>query len=397
MSALHIPPETWRHLLRSLLRECSYLPDPVARLSMKADVLSRYQRYYQGPKSKSKNKPKAIPEEKTLKQIALHRTAHQRLSLLKRANEGYYKPLEEVLQMAYGRRGKRRIQLVNALIAPKDAPGEEVIGQVAEPPPDMFSDGWTPPKIMVDLLNSQRNSEIISTMNSSAGIKHTRPHIPKVNIWGKELSPSRQRNIKKKWYNTMVHTIFPPLPDTELRALEGLISGEIPWTAPKRRTPVGETSSAAVKSSLDVEFLTKGPQKQETFTHYTNGRPHKITHRLMRRLWKRISCLVPRQQWNDTYKKSYFTWDVLHSSPCVVVPLKESMSAELFQGIDAKGSVAKEPSKRHIIEEQSTESTVEEQPKESVVETETQPEQDEQAAEEQPPKYPSAPQVEPQR
>ncbi|PYH93307.1 hypothetical protein BO71DRAFT_420144 [Aspergillus ellipticus CBS 707.79] len=346
-SALHVPPETWRSLLRSLLRECSYLPDPVARVYMHADVLDRFRRHIpRPPKSKAKNKPKAatpkIPlKNDPLKQILLQRSATKQLSLLRRANEGYSKPLEEVLQMAYGRRGKRRKQLIFRMIAPHCAPTEETTTELEpEPEPAIFADGWRPPAIMVDLLKAQNHNPMITASNAGHFVKHAEPNIPEKNIWGKPIAPSRRRNMRKDWYHEALRNMFPPLPDAELEALDGLISGDIPWTPLKRRKSLEPPAPA--RSSLDVKFLTEGPHKEGTFDHFVDGRPHVLTRRFMHRLWKRISCLVPRQVWDARKKRIAFTWDVLHSGPSLSLPLQESLSSTVFQGIDATGRIIKD-------------------------------------------------------
>ncbi|GLA33988.1 hypothetical protein AnigIFM63309_004012 [Aspergillus niger] len=335
MSAIQIPPETWRHLLRSLLRECTYLPDPVARVTFHTQILQRFRRYTQ----------KKETDQHRL--LLLRKSATHQLSLLKRANEGYTKPLEKVLQQAYGRRGRRRQELIQALVTPADAVDALTAADaqtVAQEAPGMFEDGWRPPSVMVDLLKAQNRNSMITTLNAGYYTKQVEPVIPAENIWGKPLAPSRRRNIRRKWYNQTLQNLFPPLPDSELKVLEGLMSGTIPWAPPKRRKAVG-AFSVPVESTLDAGFLTEGPQKGDTFEDYVDGRPHNITRRFMQRLWKRISCLVPRVNWDTRSGKPAFTWDVLYSRPKLALKLDESTASELFAGIDANGRIIKEQPK----------------------------------------------------
>ncbi|OOF94865.1 hypothetical protein ASPCADRAFT_208522 [Aspergillus carbonarius ITEM 5010] len=328
MSNTNIPVETWRHLLRALLRECSYLPDPVARVNLHAHTLERYRRY-------------AKKQPDLLRQIVLRKSALQQLSLLRRANDGYSKPLEKVLQLAYGRRGKRRQDLIDTFITPSDAV-DALDSANVQPVVKQFEDGWKPPSLMVDLLKAQRHNAMITLLNAGYHVKETEPDIPSENIWGKPLAPSRRKNIRTAWYVKARANMFPPLPDAELDVLEGLISGAIPWTPPKRRKAI-ETVSPHVESDINVaSFLIKGPSKEDTFEEYVDGRPHIITRRFMQRLWKRVSCLVPRVKWDSTHKKPTFTWDVIHTGPRVAISMDEKNAWQVFDGVDAQGRKIKE-------------------------------------------------------
>ncbi|PWY96277.1 hypothetical protein BO94DRAFT_4542 [Aspergillus sclerotioniger CBS 115572] len=330
MSSPRIPVETWRHLLRALLRECSYLPDPVARVNMHAHTLDRYRRYV-------KKKPDLI------RQIALHKSALQELSLLRRANEGYSKPLEKVLQLAYGRRGKRRQDLIDKFITPSDAVDALDPANV-QPLVGQFKDGWRPPSLMVDLLKAQRHNAMITLLNAGYHVKEIEPVIPNENVWGRPLAQSRRINIRREWYVKARSNMFPPLPDAELDTLDGLISGATPWTPPKRRKAVGTAPFRNINVAL---FLIKGPSKGDTFEKYVDGRPHNITRRFMTRLWKRVSCLVPRVNWNSVTKRPTFSWDVIHTNPQLALSTDEENAWQIFDGIDDQGKKIKEVEPRN--------------------------------------------------
>lgn len=96
-------PTLWRSLFRATLRECSYLPDPIARDYMREHVVHRYRR--------SRISHRSDPD--------LARSARHGLSVLQRANQGYQRPLEKVLFMSYGRTGKRRHELLAELMKPQ--------------------------------------------------------------------------------------------------------------------------------------------------------------------------------------------------------------------------------------------------------------------------------------
>ncbi|PYI09897.1 hypothetical protein BO78DRAFT_307340 [Aspergillus sclerotiicarbonarius CBS 121057] len=322
LSNTKLPRKIWLHLFRALLRQCSYLPDPVARVNMQAYTIDRFRHNVQ------KNKRKR-PD--LLRQNMLRKTAIQQLSLLSRANEGYSKPLEKVLQLAYGRRGKRRHELIQAFLAPA---GEKHMAK--------FEDGWEPPSLMVHLLKAQNHNAMITLLNAGLYVKETEPNVPSENIWGRPLSKARRTNIRKEWYVRSQGNMFPPLLDAELEVLEGLMSGAIPWTPPKRRKAI-ETSPPHVEPDINLAlFLKRGPSKGETFEKYVDGRPHVITRRFMQRLWKRLSCLVPRVKWDAANQKPMFTWDVIHTGPQVAISTEESIAQQIFGGVDANGRKIKD-------------------------------------------------------
>ncbi|THC94842.1 hypothetical protein EYZ11_005678 [Aspergillus tanneri] len=245
-------------------------------------VVQRFRQASYDPRAKWRNDPR--------RQTALRRAAHEKLCLLQRANEGYIRPLEKVLRLSYGRKGRKRRELLTAMLIPELPTDHSAVENMIQKPA-MFEDGWMPPSIMMDLLRSQRHSGVGGQLNIRQ-IKELAPVIPTENSWGKPLSASRRARIRKKWYYKALENLLPPLPDAELRILDGLISKTVPWSPPKKRKPVGVRSEPA--PSLDATFLTDGPQKDPTFRKYINGRPHTITRRFMERMWRRISNLVPR-------------------------------------------------------------------------------------------------------
>lgn len=329
-----ISPEQWRHLLRALLRECSYLPDPIARSCMHSHIIQRYRRYT--------DKPDPEQQNDVLWQSRIRRSALQRLSLLKRANEGYSRPLERVLHMSYGRTGKRRRELLATLITPEIAADTSAVEELIKEPV-MFEDGWKPPSIVVDLLKSQLNNPLIKELDVRPLVKALQPQIPKENSWGRPLARCRQRNIRKGWYQVALESLLPPLPEADWNTLQGLLSGSLPWAPVKRRKKAvgawSDSSSSSSDGGLDVRFLVEGPSKGDTFRAFANGRPHKITRRFMRRLWQRVSCLVPRMTWNDAAKRHDFRWDSPKRGQDLSLPVGNAPASDIFHGIDAQGKL----------------------------------------------------------
>ncbi|KAJ5463158.1 hypothetical protein N7475_008102 [Penicillium sp. IBT 31633x] len=306
-------PEQWRHLLRATLRECTYLPDPIARKYMKDYILSRY-------RAVSSRSNKAGPQP-------VH-AARNALSVLRRANEGYLRPLEKVLFLSYGRTGRRRHELLAELLRPQ-IPNNSTDLKALLSQPAQFEDGWEPPAIVKSLAASQLQNPVIATVRVRPLIKHLEPAIPPQDSWGQEVAKCRKSNIRRRWYNTTLSSLLPPLPEKDLQILDGLISGTVPWAPVKRRKVTHQIAPAKSEGEL-FTLLARGPEKGSTFSEYASGRPHAITIRFMRRQWRRLSALVPRQDWNPISQKWRFMWDTPKEIPQLAVDLDSSFDPESF-------------------------------------------------------------------
>ncbi|KAF7515356.1 hypothetical protein PCG10_003372 [Penicillium crustosum] len=306
-------PQQWRHLFRATLRECTYLPDPIARNYMKDHIISRY-------RAVSSRSPQAGPK-------AVH-AARNALSVLRRANEGYSRPLEKVLYMSYGRTGRRRHELLANILKPEIPNDSLALKELLSKPAD-FTDGWEPPAIVRSLASSQMQNTVVAAARIRPLIKQLEPQIPKKDSWGKEVAQSRKKNIRKQWYNNTLSSLLPPLPEKDLQTLEGLISGAVPWEPVKRRGSKLQTPQTKSGGEL-FQLLARGPEKGTTFAEYANGRPHTITVRLMRRQWKRLSALVPRQHWNPISQKWRFLWDSPKDVPKLSFDLDSSIDPAAF-------------------------------------------------------------------
>lgn len=305
--------QQWRHLFRATLRECTYLPDPIARNYMKNHIISRY-------RTVSSRSPKAGPQ-------VVH-AARNALSVLRRANEGYSRPLEKVLLLSYGRTGRRRHELLAKMLTPEIPNDSKALKELLSQPAD-FSDGWEPPAIVKNLAASQMQNTVVTAARIRPLIKQLEPLIPKQDSWGKELAHCRKKNIRRQWYNNTLCSLLPPLPEKDLQTLEGLMSGTVPWEPIKRRSSKAQVSPTESSGEL-FKLLARGPEKGTTFAEYANGRPHTITVRLMRRQWRRLSALVPRQYWNPISQKWRFLWDSPKEIPRLSFDLDSSIDADAF-------------------------------------------------------------------
>ncbi|OJJ41856.1 hypothetical protein ASPWEDRAFT_99516 [Aspergillus wentii DTO 134E9] len=324
-----VPREHWRHLYRATIRECSYLPDPIARQFMQKHCTERFRRYWNSPELRSD----------FYRQHRLRKDASKNLSVLQRANQGYSKPLEKILRMSYGRVGKRRWELLQIMLTPEMPENTAAVLDLIQKP-TMLEDNWKPPSIVVDLIKSQHSNGLIAQLGVRTPVKTLEPPIPKEDIWGKPLSRSRQRNIRKRWYRAALGSLLPPLPQAELKTLEGLLAGTIAWQQPKKRIPLG--LSHQTEQNLTAKFLAMGPEKGVTFREFANGRPHNITHRFMQRLWRRISCLVPREERYGPTQKLGFQWGTIRPTQKLSIVVEPS----IFDNVDARGKMTKAQEKQ---------------------------------------------------
>lgn len=293
-------------------------------------IMRRYRRF--APKGK---KPENLDIRR---QFRLRRAAKHTLSVLQRANEGYIRPLERVLYLSYGRIGKRRHELLEPILTPEVPKDKNAVTDMIKQPA-MFEDGWQPPKIVVEILKSQHQNGLVGRMTPRPLVKTLQPKIPEENSWGKPLAPCRRRNIRKRWYHAALDSLLPPLPEEEVKILDGLISGTHPWEPVKRRK--GPPGSPSTQQFLDAKFLAVGPPKGHTFEKYVNGRPHRITRRFMRGLWEKISILVPRMKWDEAKNKWLFEWGSPRRGQELAAVIDQKQVPDLFQGVDDKGTRVK--------------------------------------------------------
>ncbi|KAL4974277.1 hypothetical protein BDW66DRAFT_140468 [Aspergillus desertorum] len=356
--------EEWRSLLRSLLRECSYLPDPIARSACHEQVILRFRRYHVDPKKHDEDIEKLKTARREVgrwhgdaksrevfieRMMRNYKEAKKSLSVLRRANEGFTKPLEKVLKFAYGRSGRRRAELLNKLLQDHGVVNSDDVNALIAAA-DQFEKKWVAPRVATDLLRSQINNPYVSQISDrTIPIKGGKPPSDMKNAWGRRMPLKRGAHYRRRWYKMVLEALLPPLPDAQLKVLEGLMSGAISWSPPKRRSSKRTASSADAsdfdsKGAMIQTVLSDGPPKGETFAAYRSGRPHNITRRFMFRLWKRISCLVPRHRWDAESKKHVFEWDTASIPPEIAVSARAGSSLEIFGSPDLESTTSQKSS-----------------------------------------------------
>ena len=299
------PPEVWRHLLRATLRECSYLPDPIAKKYMQKYVLERYRKKlsaFAPDEQKGSNSRRVSAEYQERlhaasaeKQKRLRKSARSILSLIRRANEGYQLPLDKILMLSYGRIGAKKHSLLSEIV-PNGRGGNKAFNSSAEiqeylehKKKEPTGDNWQLPEVLQALIKSQKMDSFVRSSHGRRFRANETVNIPKFNSWMKPLHECRRENIRKRVLNRAKFAALPPAHPAEVTILRGLIDGTEPWKPPIRRVNV---SPAAKKSAL-ASLIHDGPQGSLSMQAYTNGRPHRFTRRFMRSIWKKVYRLVP--------------------------------------------------------------------------------------------------------
>ena len=318
------PPSPWttqqvdeaRHLLRAILRECTYLPDPLARGYIRLYALSSF-RKYQG-----KEKPTRILVERRDEKI---KQARKSLSHLRGANAGEESQLMKVLFLTYGRTGRRKKELTAPLIpanATQAADGRNnsqktaETGETAAPDEERRASSeaknhrYADPlsDVLKALLRSQARAQPPEIVR-----KNPNPHaialkIPETNSWGRPMPLKRVANITLRWYAQMLGHVLPPLPEEEWEVLKARSLGKIPFEGVIPRRARARTTADSVpprKSTALLQALSiKSDYRPPPLPDAASG--SRLTPRTMRRCWAKVFAQTP----NMTWKSETGHWDI---------------------------------------------------------------------------------------
>ena len=319
------PPTNPLHLLRALLRECTYLPDPNARKYIHNHVLWTYRNYLPKIKEWRKEPPLA-------RQMSLLHGGRQSLSILRRANAGHVKPLHKVLSITYGRSGRRRRELMEKLTAPEIPQNNEDLEKLVLQ--DKYSREWKPPAQLLALIVSQ--SKEVQYLGEHR--RRIRPIlvVPATNLWDKEMPRSRVKNTTRKWYAKQINHVFPPLPENERQDLRALATGERDWWPILRRTRLDRPSALEVLEQDLQQAILDGPQKGLKVEESIDSRRERLTPRVMRRLWAYIYRQVPTMVYHRETRLWKVYWHDVSKRPGPAMGrvIDESQDALLFGDVD---------------------------------------------------------------
>ncbi|MCJ1235880.1 hypothetical protein MMC14_003854 [Varicellaria rhodocarpa] len=295
-------------LLRSLLRECTYLPDPAARTYAHSHILTRFREYC--PREHYRQS-RSITDSR---RAALLRQARKGLSLLVRANTGEFDALKKILAYTYGRIGKRRHELLNFARAPSNLQNSQDVMTIAAASLEFSEkkDLWDPKMKALVRAHMNRNENILWR----SPVKNSAPQIPSTNSWGRPLPLKRKANIEKRWYASVLDKISPPLPIQEWRRLRDLAIGEIDWSGP----------------------ITRRGNSLQTLAISNVRNPHQLTARYMRRMWSKVFSQCPVMTWDNVKSQWKVRWGSIDGMrPLSVLERESDQAVGLFQGVDERG------------------------------------------------------------
>ncbi|KAM3423805.1 hypothetical protein BST61_g1207 [Cercospora zeina] len=321
----------YRSLLRAILREASYLPDPNARTFFKAQAL-QHSRKRAFRVWERRDDPNYAEREADL--LASDR---KKLRLLQSANAGERTPLLHVLYQTYGRTGHRRRELLRPLLptmgraalteAAESAPDDDDLHE----PMDSREDGQQKVEAKQSSKRDQAGNTVATSQNSilpqltpelftlaksqkqnqppaltRKNPRHLRPDIPATNARMLPMPQKRVRNMHRKWYAELLNRILPPLPTKDWEQLQDWARGKnLPQIhVPRRNNPQPRTFAHFGKYTALEAIVIQGRIDKEV---HGNPEAHHITERFMQRLWGLVFSTCPYMI-HDTFTN---TWRVV--------------------------------------------------------------------------------------
>lgn len=245
---------------------------------------------------------------------------------LANANRGSPAHLKKVLEMAYGRRGRRKHELLREILPEKLIPGDNHIlqGLAAAIESNRASPIVKEPELsekMLVLIKSQKAQK--DQTFTKPNLKSTKPEIPETNIWGRPFPKSRAKNFMKSWYAETLDRLQPPLPQEDWLRLRDLVTGKERWEGPRKRR---------ARAPREGEIPKKAKSK-------SSREWHNITERYMRRAWKGIFQQCPFLEWKSTHSKWIVTWGRVRTPAGLVVSGSAAAGEGPFAGVDKQGKI----------------------------------------------------------
>jgi hypothetical protein len=345
-----------RHIFRALLRAVTYLPDSFVRSYMHNHIVTRFRSTYKPTLYRSIIPGRAPDIGLKHTQQRIHK-ARQSLSTLERAGNGGIEDLQKVFFLAYGRKGKRKRELIQDLLQPdesslpKDAAAlSEFINNATAPTGKQWSIPPQDSKFSI-FLRSQASNHPSSAL--TAKIREVRPKIPEENIWGRRTPVKLRASMERKWWAEALRKLLPPIPQNEWNRLRDLATGQIPLEKPPPRrsttTPKPldwRENDAKVLEYIkfpakvdwtDVNEVVFDPNRGLTVNQNSedvDGKPRNVTNRMRRRFYADVWNMTSTMSQDEATKKWTVQWGGEKSktfSGAISVP--SARDEELFEGL----------------------------------------------------------------
>ncbi|KAH8700046.1 hypothetical protein GQ44DRAFT_632544 [Phaeosphaeriaceae sp. PMI808] len=346
------------HLLRALLRQASYLPDPVARQYFRHYIVNRFKAYQPKENATTTSVPLQAVQKYhhrafkrrhlsiiTQRTSTLQQKAQKGIHYLRRANQGELPCLRKVLLFAYGRLGRRKYALLDQLLKPSplvdgDLTLEESKSQGSAPLQQLYSSNKRYLQYFDAPKPAPNRNLIIDISDRYSRLLH--------NVWMRPMPIKRARNNVRRWYSETMTRLLPPLPAEEWDKMYAMVGGTERVSLVKPRTPgtslgVEEDSHVdrhlhTISDGLKLDKLNKADRPAGMW------RPHNITPHFMRRLYSRILHLCCKVEYNQERKQWVAVWGQpiqRISSEIYHAPTEPS----LFTGADVAGKALTPPKK----------------------------------------------------
>ena len=352
------------HLLRSLLRESSYLPDATARNYFRRYIVARFKAYQPRHNATASFSAQAVEKYRHRSFKRRHvdiinqrvglqqRKAQKGLNFLRRANQGESPCIQKVLWFTYGRLGRRKYTLLGDLLKPDPtwpegvAPLQQLYHcnlrclQYFEAPTARNGNHIIHISKQYPRLRAVVTTQCEKELSLHRAMK--RPYIttPILNIWERPMPLKRAVNNVRRWYAETMTRLLPALPTDEWDSIEAMSKGKQRIGFVRKRTPAREPSPSFVSDEssfrqtlqhhLALDKLSKADRPAGL------DRPHTLTARYMQRLYSRLLTLSCKLQYDSQRKQ----WNAVWGEPTkhtrnhgYGMPVDQV----LFAGVDTKG------------------------------------------------------------
>ncbi|KAF3031389.1 hypothetical protein E8E12_001403 [Didymella heteroderae] len=364
------------HLLRSLLREASYLPDATARAYFRRYIVSRFKAYQPKPNATASFDVNAVDKYRHRSFKRRHagiinarvgqqqRKAQKGLNFLRRANQGEGPCIQKALWFAYGRLGRRKHALLSDLLKPDPAwpagpaPLQQLYRsdlkclQYFEAPQVRAGSHVVYISKQYPRLRALVTSQAKQDIDKKSMMKSHFLKTPILNAWQQPMPVRRAINNVRRWYADTMTLLLPALPNAEWSHIEAMSKGQQRIGFVRRRKPAVDVTSrpapdhssleCMVHHSLALDKLSKADRPQGV------DRPHNLNARFMQRLYTKLLTLTPKLEYDDTRKQWSAVWGKHFKN---IKPRNYAAPVDdvLFAGVDAKGIAPKAPKKRDFV------------------------------------------------
>lgn len=243
--------------------------------------------------------------------------------MLRRANHGFIDCVSKVLELVYGRKGKRRHDLMRGLNrqfveTPEEAlkrPPDIISKMLAEHPTPLTGEQqlaiprltWAESALYQSQKQIRRHEWSRSqSIKPSAG-----PLIPHLNLWNRRMPAKRVKNLARQKYNDFAQKLWAPLPSDQMEELEAKAKRGAGFVPVPRRPLVGVHIPDLAEDVLHSELhLIHRPRHASG-----KDREHRVTRRFMRRRYQDIVLKTPTIRFDDQRGKLKVTWPIPQQVP----------------------------------------------------------------------------------